>query len=164
MQEFTPVPVEDRGICKLIGVFFDTLGTPEAPMEAFDWLREFAGDKPIVITETGYPAEPTENPIWPQMPGSPEKQMKYLETLFEVATRDRYGFVIVFLHRDYDQMWEGLKSTRPAWHVAWRDIGLFDGNGEPRPAWKLWKQFFSLEYDRGESMSPAGGRSVGIEN
>ena len=119
-------------------------------MPAFDWLREFADDKPIAIAETGYPAEATENPLWPQMPGSPEKQQSYFQTLFDAATRDKYRFIIVFLHRDYDLMWEELKATRPAWQVAWKDIGLLDGDGQPRPAWRLWQRYRSMSLGQGE--------------
>jgi len=120
--------------------FFGNKANAERPVEAFEWLRKFAGDKPVAICETGFPAEATDNGIWPQAPGTPEKQKTYFQTLFDAAQKDEYRFIIVFLHRDYDMMWEGLKDTRPPWHICWKDIGLFDGEGKSRPAWELWQQ------------------------
>jgi hypothetical protein len=125
--------------------FLGTIGNPERPKEAFEWLRDFVGDKPIAICETGFPAEPTDNPMWPQWPGSLEAQKSYFETLFDYAMRDNYRFIVVFLHRDYDKMWEKLKETRPAWQGAWKDIGLLDGEGSARPAWLLWQECLSME-------------------
>lgn len=113
---------------------------------ALKWLRGFVGDKSIALGETGFPAEATPNAMWPQLPGSPENQLGYFRNLFEIAQEEEYRFITVFLHRDYDRMWEKLKATRPGWQVAWRDIGLLNGEGEPRPAWDLWQDWLARQY------------------
>jgi hypothetical protein len=119
----------------------------EDPSIAFDFIRDLAGAKPIAICETGIPAEATQISMWPMAPGTPELQRNYYEKLFEAAQRDGYRFITVFLHRDYDRMWEKLKKTRPEWQKAWQDIGVFDENNNPRPAWNLWQKTLSLPLD-----------------
>ncbi|MHC4559971.1 MAG: glycoside hydrolase family protein, partial [Planctomycetota bacterium] len=134
--------------------FMKTLGPPERPLEAFDWSRKFVGDKPIAITETGFPAEPTRLEDFKlNLPGSPQNQAMYFGTLLNTAHRDRYLFVIAFLYRDYDALWEKIKVDMSGdWAVAWRDCGLVDGAGEKRPAYEVWRKYFSAKYLRRENI------------
>jgi hypothetical protein len=131
--------------------FFSCLGPAEKPIESFDWVKSFVGDKPIAICETAFPAEPTKlswagTPI--ELPGSLERQESYYETLLAAAARDNYLFVITFLYRDYDQLWEKIKATTPDWAGAWKDTGLLNEDGESRPAWHVWERYRALKYER----------------
>jgi hypothetical protein len=117
----------------------------DKPVESLNWLREFVGDKPIAITETGYPAETIRlGGIFAgiKIPSNEEKQATYFRTLLETATRDNYEFVIDFLHRDYDALWDKIKSFAPEAFKVWKDCGLLDGAGEERPAYEVWMEFF----------------------
>lgn len=138
----------------LVGIsfypFIKTLGEPDRPIEAFDWIRKFVGDRPIAIAETGFPAERTRlEDFKVNLPGSPKGQAMYIETLLSAACRDRYRFVIAFLYRDYDALWEKIKSSMSGdWAAAWRDCGLVDGEGKRRRAYEVWRRYLSAEYAR----------------
>lgn len=129
--------------------FINTLGKPERPQEAFDWLHNFIEGKPIAITETAFPAESTRlGDEQATLPGDPENQAAYVETLLDNAKRNDYLFVVWFLYRDYDALWEKIKATAPGWAVAWRDSGMVDGEGNRRPALDVWKRFLATRYSR----------------
>jgi len=138
----------------LVGIsfypFMKTLGNPERPVEAFDWIRKFVGGRPIAITETGFPAEPTRlEDFNVTLPGSPQGQARYIETLLSTACRQRYHFVIAFLYRDYDALWEKIKAGMSGdWASAWRDCGLVDGTGTKRRAHEVWRRYLRAKYLR----------------
>lgn len=118
---------------------------PEAPL---DWLRGFTA-KPIAIAETGFPAETLRIPsLFLTLQSSPALQEAYLEKLLGRAERDRYLFVGYFLHRDYDAMWERIRSAAPEFFIAWKDCGLLDGEGRERPAFAAWRRAFLSVYRR----------------
>ena len=109
----------------------------------FDWIREFT-DKPLAITETGFPAEDIILKTYNvEISGTPEKQTIYFETLLDRASQDNYLFVIAFLHRDYDALWEKIKNMVPEAFIVWKDCGLVDESGVERPALDVWKRYFS---------------------
>ena len=56
------------------------------------------------------------------------------------------AFVISFLYRDYDALWERIKATAPEAFVAWRDCGLLDESGTRRPAYEIWHRSFATPY------------------
>jgi len=147
VQEFLP-DVDIAGIS--FYPFMKTLGAPETPVEAFDWIRKFVGDKPIAITETGFPAEQTHlKDFNVTLPGSPKSQAAYIESVLSAAGRDRYLFVIAFLYQDYDALWEKIKVGMSGdWAAAWRDCGLVDGAGTKRPAHEVWRKYFGAKYQR----------------
>jgi hypothetical protein len=102
-------------------------------------------DKPYAVVETGEAAGHLELPkSGVVIDGTPQKQEKYVKSLLAFADSHRAVFVIWFLHRDYGALWEKIKGTAPEAFMAWRDCGLLDGNGTPRPAYKIWKQYFEL--------------------
>jgi hypothetical protein len=140
--------------------FMKTLGPPERPVEAFDWCRQFVGDQPIAIAETGFPAEPTRLEDFKlNLPGSPQSQAAYIETLLNTAHREQYLFVIAFLYRDYDALWEKIKVGMSGdWAVAWRDCGLVDGAGKERPAHEVWEKYFDAKYLRRQNTPEATRR------
>jgi len=62
------------------------------------------------------------------------------------AARDNYVFVVTFLHRDYDALWEKIRPAAPEFFVVWKDCGLLDESGAPRPALETWKRYLNLSY------------------
>lgn len=145
VREFLP-EVDIAGIS--FYPFMKTLGAPERPFEAFDWIRKFVGDKPIAITETGFPAEPTHlKDFNVTLPGGEQGQAAYIESVLSAAGRDRYLFVIAFLYQDYDALWEKIKGSFSGdWAAAWRDCGLLDGDGKKRPAHEVWEKYARAKY------------------
>jgi hypothetical protein len=125
-------------------------GQSERPTEIFDWVKDFT-DKPVAITETGFPAEDIVLKTYGiTIPGSPEKQASYFETLLDRAGKDDYLFVIAFLYRDYDALFgkifpelEKRDLTMDIFSV-WRDCGMVDENGTERPALEVWRRYLSL--------------------
>lgn len=61
-----------------------------------------------------------------------------------LAQQRDFAFVISFIHQDYDALWEKIKDHSPELFMAWRDCGLLDEQGEARPAYGVWKDFFDL--------------------
>ena len=78
--------------------------------------------------------------------GTPEKQEAYFKALLAFANSHRTEFVISFVHRDYDALWERIKGTAPEVFGAWRDCGLVDEAGKPRPAFKVWRTYFEMPF------------------
>lgn len=120
-------------------------GQSEKPTEIFDWIRSFT-DKPIAITETGYPAETIKLKTFNlTITSNPSRQATYFQTLLDRAGRDNYLFVIAFLHRDYDAMWEKIKSFAPEAFIVWKDCGLLDEAGRKRESYDVWKKYLSMK-------------------
>jgi len=147
VREFLP-EVDIAGIS--FYPFMKTLGRPENPIEAFQWIREFVGSKPMAITETGFPAEPTTlRDFNVTLPGSEPDQAAYIESVLRAGVQDRYLFVIAFLYQDYDALWEKIKDHFSGdWAAAWRDCGLLDGAGGERAALAVWKRYLRAGYQR----------------
>jgi hypothetical protein len=74
--------------------------------------------------------------------GTPEKQKAYLRTLLALAEERRFRFVVLFIHQDYDALWDRIKATAPDLFMAWRDCGLIDQDGRARPAYIVWRDYF----------------------
>ena len=115
--------------------------------DAFSWLaKEFDGfHKPYAIAETGESAarisfESDGSQI--VLDGSPALQLSYYQKLLAFAEAKRFRFVISFMYKDYDALWNRIKRTSPAWFEVWRACGFLDANGVKRPAYDVWKMYF----------------------
>ncbi|MBN1817448.1 MAG: hypothetical protein JW828_08805 [Sedimentisphaerales bacterium] len=111
------------------------------------WLTEHFDkyEKSYAITETGEAAERLMFPSTGQViDGTTARQKAYYETLLAAAQQRRFVFVISFLHRDYDAMWEKIKSFSPEVFMAWRNCGLLDQDGKARPAYEVWRRYFEM--------------------
>lgn len=110
-------------------------------------------NKPIAIAETGYPAQSfsigvgTANQI--DFNSSPEKQNNYITGLLEEAESRDFVFIVNFVLRDYDALWEKIGRTDLA--AVWRDTGLYDENGFSRPALRAWQTALTREHDGNDS-------------
>ena len=115
------------------------------------WLTEHFDrfKKPYVFVEVGEPAERLRLPSTGQIiDGTPQKQAAFYENLLAFARLHEVRFVISFLHRDYDALWEKIKGSAPEAFMAWRDCGLLDQDGKARPAYTVWKRYFEVRLAR----------------
>jgi hypothetical protein len=113
--------------------------------KALAWLTEKFDrfGKPYAMVETN---EAGDRLVLPQskvvIDGTPQKQAAYVRTLLALAERRRFEFVVLFIHRDYDALWDKIKATAPELFMAWRDCGLVDEQGNARPAYAVWREYF----------------------
>jgi hypothetical protein len=128
-----------------VGISFYPFLTGESVDGAFKWMQENfdSSDKPYAMVETNDTAERTEFPKSKiVLSGSAEKQAAYLRSLLELANRRQFRFVVLFIHQDYDRLWDAIQGTAPEFFIAWRDCGLVDENGKERPAFRIWREQF----------------------
>jgi hypothetical protein len=112
--------------------------------EQFDRFK-----KPYAFVEVGEPAERLRIPSSGQIiDGTPQKQAAFYETLLAFARDHEVRFVISYLHRDYDALWEKIKGSSPEAFMVWRDCGLLDQDGKARPAYTVWKRCFEVRLSR----------------
>ena len=125
------------------------LGNPY-PENTFDELFSLSG-KPVIIAETGYTAETfsmNNGQDVVTIETDPLKQQRYLDDLLAASEKWRAKFVIYFALRDYDQLWAQIGSPADL-NIAWRDAGLYDESGNPRPALNSWREWFRKRVDEG---------------
>jgi hypothetical protein len=132
----------------LVAVSYYPFFVPEkVRLTALDWMTEQfdAFKKPYAVVETNDSAERLPLPqLKAVLEGTPEKQAAYYRKLLGLAQKRQFAFVISFIHRDYDALWEKIEDTSPELFKAWRDSGLVDEDGKPRPALQVWKDYFAL--------------------
>jgi len=115
------------------------------------WLTEHfdVSKKPYAFVEVGEPAERLRLPSSGQsIDGTPQKRAAFYATLLAFAQEHNTRFVISFLHRDYDALWEKIERSSPEAFMVWRDCGLLDQDGKARPAYTVWKRYFEVRLAR----------------
>lgn len=126
--------------------------------ELFEVFERFgAGDKPIAITEGGFTADPYDILDGFVYTGTPEKQDRHYRLLFRELSRHRnpVEFIVNFKIRDSDLGWQRLvdgiddqtgQGTADFIEFLkfFRDIGLYDGEGNLRPAGVRWREELAL--------------------
>lgn len=115
----------------LSGITLPDLVIPE---DMFEILFAMS-DKPSCITETSFLAETLTMADYPGYlaNGTPEKQRDYVERFLDEADRLRLRFVVYFPVKVYDDLWVWMGSPEDICKT-WCDTGLYDENGDPRPA------------------------------
>jgi hypothetical protein len=122
--------------------FFLGLHTEKDFAEALDFLPTFTR-KPIAITETGHPAEPLKIRTWNlDFPADPKEQASFVNVLLSRAQSHHYRFVTYWAARDFDELWRTFPDAVKDLGALWRDTGLIDEAGRPRPAYGVWKGWF----------------------
>ena len=124
----------------------------ETPDAAFQWLTDNFDSfgKPYAMVETNDTAERLEMPkAKVTLRGTPEKQATYTRTLLALADRKRFQFVVLFIHQDYDRLWDTIKAAAPELFMAWRDCGLLDEGGQARPSYAVWREYFVRSVESG---------------
>jgi hypothetical protein len=123
--------------------FFKGLRTTEDFQLAFDFLHEQT-NQPIAFVETAMIAENLEvSALNLSIPGDECEQRAYLESLMFNAQEQDYEFIIWWAHRDYDQLWNTFDESVKDLGKIWRDTGLLDEDGNPRPAFELWLELLA---------------------
>ena len=132
----------------LVGVSYYPFFVPEKDrLGALDWMTGQFDDfrKPYAVVETNDSGERLPLPqLKVVLEGTPEKQAAYYRRLLALAHEREFAFVISFVHQDYDALWERIKGSSPELFKAWRDCGLLDESGTPRPAYRVWSDYFAL--------------------
>lgn len=115
--------------------------TGPLPRDMFDRLAALT-DKPIAVTETGYPAQTFHimvGDVRVELASDAQKQADYIAFLLDAAQQHGFLFVVNFVLRDYDRLWEAIGGKEDL-TIAWRDTGLYDEGGAARPALDLWRE------------------------
>lgn len=123
--------------------YTDTPDPADLPDEYFSELFDLAPTKPVVIAETAWPAEDVEdvnNPGTIIAAEDPQRQQQYIRRLIDEMDRRDSRFMTIFFTRDYDDFWDSDFQYYPDAQLirTWRDTGLYDGAGNPRPALDTW--------------------------
>lgn len=132
---------------------FTTYTDPDdLPDDLLTAIVELAPGKPVAISETGYIAEDLVVPAFGlSVQGRPAWQRRYVQRLLTEADRLGAEFVVWFVPRDYDQLLDTLANlgfpVDPSF-LIWRDNGLLDGAGIPRPALQVWDRWLGLPKNR----------------
>jgi hypothetical protein len=113
----------------------------------FMQLANLAPNKPFAIAETSWPAEDITAPYPVLIPASEETQQAYLERLLNDSDSLSAAFVCWFFTRDFDDFWESDLQFTPIAPIVriWTDSGLYDGQGNPRPALTIWREYLALQ-------------------
>ncbi len=112
------------------------------PSDTFDLLAAFAPNKPMVLAETGYPAQQVVLPSFGlTFDGTPEKQRDWISFVLDQARTREMPFVVNFVHRDYDALW--VTAGSDDWLAIWRDTGFVDEDGVERLALDTWREFLA---------------------
>ncbi|MBW2736853.1 MAG: hypothetical protein JRH20_31095 [Deltaproteobacteria bacterium] len=112
--------------------------TEPLPVGYLDQLVALAGHKPVVIAESGYPAQRTElTSLSLVFEGTEEKQAAFVQELLTAAEEQKMPFVVNFVLQDYDALWE--KAGGDDVLAVWRDTGFYSEAGREREALRLWR-------------------------
>ena len=133
-----------------VAISFYPFFISETPDAAFKWLMESFDQfgKPYAIVETNDTAERLQFPKSKLvLNGTPETQAAYARILLALADQRRFRFVVLFIHQDYDTLWDAIKATAPELFMAWRDCGLIDERGRPRPSFAVWRDYFNRPFN-----------------
>jgi hypothetical protein len=110
------------------------------PAVVFEKLQALANGKPIAIAESGYPAQAFTMPSFNlSFEGTPEKQRAFVADQLSAGDRHQLPFIVNFVARDYDELWQKLPAESQELGMVWRDTGLYDEAGMARPALALWR-------------------------
>jgi len=111
------------------------------PADHFSALANLAPAKPFAVAETGWPAEAVTAPYPVTIPASEATQRAYVSRLLADADDLSAAFVMWFVSRDYDDLWDSYLQFQPnaALLRLWRDNGLYTGAGQRRPALETWR-------------------------
>ena len=115
---------------------------PEMWRKPLEWVRQYT-DKPLAMCETGFITRDANLPSHGlHMHGSEQLQVDFTRDLLDITRRDDYLFVIWFLVVDYDRLYEKMpKDASTEAFVLWRNLGFFDKDLHPKPAWAEWQKY-----------------------
>ncbi|GAB4318571.1 MAG: hypothetical protein Kow00117_08620 [Phototrophicales bacterium] len=128
--------------------FMTAFLTDYIPDNMFDELANLT-NKPIAITETGYPAQSFRfnDGITLNFESNEGKQADYIQYLLESAQTHQFVFVVNFVLRDYDDLWLEIGGQEDL-TILWRDTGLYSETGDEREALTIWRDWLALPVNR----------------
>ncbi len=110
------------------------------PVASFEELFSLS-TKPIIIAETGFSAKsvsvPTDHGSY-FVSTNPVKQKLFVDALLSASGKWKAEFVIWFMLRDVEG---GVDAVSSLPNIAWKDSGLYDEDGNPRPALNSWREW-----------------------
>jgi len=114
------------------------------PPELFEKLHALnIAAKPFVISETGYPGTGFElKSMGLNFPSDETRQDAYIALMLRKANEYDARFVVNFVLRDYDPLWEKIGKTDLA--AVWKSTGLYTAGGIARKAQQTWKTTLNL--------------------
>lgn len=113
--------------------------------EVFKTIETLAGDKSIAFTETGNNSTDLRISDKVELAGSDELQLVYLDKLLEFMNKGNKEFVIWYLVRDYDHLWEShFEGMVDDVFRAWLHCGLVDAKGDTKKSFELWREEFEM--------------------
>lgn len=114
-----------------------------------DWLTQvssIAGTKPLAISETGWIGEDLDIAVFGYSENSDEtKQAAYATILLQAADDMDMEFVIWWTVSDFDTLWNDTLFQDPVAKI-WKDIGLYDGDQNPRAMISVWDNWLNKTY------------------
>ena len=118
------------------------------PKGFFSQVAALAPHKPFAVAETGFIAEDM-HAFGLKRQGSEEGQDAYVNLLMKECDKLNARFVVWFVSRDYDALFEKVKALGAGSDVLelfklWKDCGLADGKYNPRKALSTWDQWLKL--------------------
>ncbi len=130
---------------------------PASMFDSLTPLLEAAG-KPVAVTESGFPAE-SFTVITVPFISDPDKQDRFYKLMFYELQKMSVPvwFAVNFEPRDADEGWQrllaGSQQQPPTvspqfveFYKYFRNIGLYDGEGNQRAATRTWKSQQALPY------------------
>lgn len=115
------------------------------PGDFLDFARRF--DKPIAVSESGMTSQDVALKAFGlTLHGSEAEQQQFTELLLQVATRDRYAFVINFATTDFERLCAKLPAPTDDVARIWAFTGLQTGDAKAKPALRVWDDYLNLPY------------------
>ena len=109
-------------------------------------MRDIAPGKPFAVSETGFCAEDLNmDEYGVHIHGTEEWQADYVQKLCAEANKLDALFVLWFIYRDYDNLYNSMDNPPTAFKI-WRDTGIKGGDGKRRQAHNVWDTWKSLPY------------------
>jgi hypothetical protein len=129
--------------------FGNFLDPGDIPADWFSRLYDMAPEKPLAVTETSFPAQDQYQESYGRtIKGNEEGQLEYMRLLFESMSVLDLRFLTWFVIRDYDQLWKVMEENNTdEIFKSWRDTGLIDEKGGPRPALGYWDRWLEIPHN-----------------
>ena len=124
-------------------VFLTSLLADSIPDHIFDEMFTLSS-KPLFFFETSFSGKNfSVYGVTITINGSQEKQKLFFSKLFDKAQKYNCRFIINFVIRDYDQLWQEIGSPDDVYKL-WKDTGIYDGDGNARIIKNLWLEKLKL--------------------
>ena len=143
------LPYSDIYAVSLYPYLFDGIAgdADKLPKNLLSRARNYIGDKPFAIAETGFNAK-----TWHvkskgiNIPGNESSQANYVNFLLQEANTLNALFVNWWVPRDLDKLWIKMEAAgADPMFSQWNSNGLVDAQGKPRPGLAAWRSWLKKE-------------------